>query len=82
MVMRMVIRFIDAHQRDIAEQVFAVTGESAGWTGSFADSPWVRRHEVITVPAGAVRFWVVVSSAGPPEAVGAFAVRRLAVAPS
>ena len=69
-LMRMVIRFIDANQRDIAEQVFAVTGESPGWTGSFTDSPWIRRKEVITVPAEAVRFWVVISSAGPPEAVG------------
>lgn len=78
-VMRMVVRFIDASQRDIAEQVFAVTGETPAWTGRFTDSPWVRRKEVITVPAGAVRFWVVISSAGPPEAVGVFAVRRLAV---
>jgi hypothetical protein len=78
-VMRMLIRFIDANQRDIAEQSFEVQGESPGWTGSFTDSPWVRRKEVITVPADAVRFWVVISSAGPPEAVGAFAIRNLVV---
>lgn len=81
-LMRMVIRFIDANQRDIAEQVFAVQGESPGWTGSFTDSPWFRRKEVITVPADAVRFWVVISSAGPPEAVGAYAVRNLVVFPA
>lgn len=78
-VMRMVVRFIDASQRDIAEQVFAVSGETPGWTGRFTDSPWVRRKELITVPAGAVRFWAVISSAGPPEAVGVFAIRRLVV---
>ena len=81
-LMRMVIRFIDANQRDIAELVFAVRGESAGWTGSFADSPWVYRKEVVTVPPDAVGFWVVISSAGPPEAVGIFAVRNLVVRPS
>ncbi len=81
-VMRLVIRFIDANQRDIAEQVFAAKGESPSWTGSFTDSPWVRRKEVVTVPADAVRFWVVISSAGPPEAVGVFAVRNLVVWPS
>jgi len=81
-LMRMVIRFIDASQRDIAEQSFEVQGESPGWTGSFKDSPWVRRKEVVTVPAGAVHFWVVISSAGPPEAVGVFAVRNLVVWPS
>ena len=80
--MRMLIRFIDANQRDIAEQVFAVRGESPGWNGSFADSPWVHRQVVATVPAGAVRFWVVITSAGPPEAVGFFAVRNLVVWPS
>jgi signal transduction histidine kinase len=80
--MRMVIRFIDANQREIAEQVFAVTGESPGWTGSCSDSPWIRRQEVVTVPADAVRFWVVISSAGPPEAVGVFAVRNLVALPS
>jgi signal transduction histidine kinase len=78
-LMRMLIRFIDANQRDIADQVFEVKGESPGWTGRFTDSPWVRRKEVITVPAEADRFWVAISSAGPPEAVGAFAVRNLVV---
>jgi signal transduction histidine kinase len=76
-LMRMVIRFIDANQMDIAEHVFAVEGESPGWMGSFTDSPWRRRKEVVTVPANAVRFWMVISSAGPPEAVGVFAVRNL-----
>ena len=78
-LMRMLIRFIDANQRDIADQVFEVKGESPGWTGRFTDSPWVRRKEVVTIPAEADRFWVVISSAGPPEAVGAFAVRNLVV---
>ena len=77
-LMRMMIRFIDANERDIAEQVFEARGESPGWTGNFTNSPWIRRKEVITVPAGADRFWVVISSAGPPEAVGAFAIRKLA----
>lgn len=78
-VMRMVIRFIDANQRDVGEHVFEAKGESLGWTGSLTDSPWLRRKEVVTVPAAAVRFWVVISSAGPPEAVGVFAVRNLMV---
>ena len=81
-LMRMVIRFIDANQRYIAEQVFGVRGQSPGWMGSLTDSPWIHRREVVTVPAGAVRFWVVISSAGPPEAVGAFAIRNLQVVAS
>lgn len=80
--MRMIIRFMDANQQNIAEQIFAVKGESPGWTGKFMDSPWLRRKEVLTIPADAVRFWVLISSAGPPEAVGAFAIRNLVVFPS
>src|ERR1035441_6654717 len=80
--MRMLIRFIDADERDIAERVFAVGGESPGWTGSCTDSPWIHRKEVITVPAGAAQFYVVISSAGPPAAVGCFAIRNLVVFPS
>jgi signal transduction histidine kinase len=78
-VMRMIIRFNDASLRDVPEQVFEVRGTSPGWTGNFTNSPWVRRKEVITVPAGAVNFKVVISSAGPPEAVGVFAIRNLVV---
>ena len=80
--MRMLIRFIDANQRDIGEKEFRVSGESPGWTGNFNNSPWIHRNEVITVPAGAVRFWVVITSAGPPTAVGVFAIRKLVVWPS
>ncbi len=80
--MRVVIRFIDANQRDIAEKSFEVRGESPGWTGSFQASPWIHRKEVVSVPADAVHFWVVISSAGPPDAVGFFAVRKLVVWPS
>jgi len=79
--MRMIIRFLDANQQNIAEQIFAVKGASPGWTGKFTDSSWLRRKEVLTVPADAVRFWVLISSAGPPEAVGAFAIRNLVVFP-
>lgn len=78
-LMRMTIHFIDANGRDIGDKNFIAEGESPGWTGSFADSPWVHRREVFTVPEAAVGFWVVISSAGPPESVGAFAVRNLVV---
>ncbi len=81
-LMRMMIHFSDAGQRDIAEQVFEVRGESPGWNGSFTNSPWVRRKEVVNIPANVERFWVVISSAGPPEAVGAFAIRNLVVFPN
>ena len=77
--MRMLIRFNDTNGRDIKEKDFVVSGESPGWTGSLTDSPWIHRKEVITVPAGAIHFWVVISSAGPPEGAGVFAVRNLVV---
>ncbi len=81
-LMRMVIRFIDANDEDLAEQEFTVSGVSPGWTGSYADSPWIHRKETVTVPRGAAHFYVVISSAGPPDAVGFFAIRNLVVFPS
>lgn len=77
LAMRMVVRFINSDQSDIAEKEFTVTGESPGWTGAFADSGWIHRKETVKVPDGATHFWIVISSAGPPEAVGVFAVRNL-----
>jgi hypothetical protein len=50
LAMRLIVRFINSDQADIAENVFAVRGESPGWTGAFGDSTWIRRKEVIPVP--------------------------------
>jgi signal transduction histidine kinase len=80
-VMRLLIRFVDVNGGQLSEQSFDVRGESPGWMGSLTNSPWVRRKAAVTVPANADRVWVVMSSAGPPETVGVFAIRNLVVFP-
>lgn len=72
-------RFIDANQEPVGEQVFHAAGQSEGWTGELDTSAFVHRRERVQVPAGAKGLWVALSSAGPPNAVGIYAVTNLAV---
>jgi len=53
-------------------------GYSAGWKDTIENSPLVRRREIMNVPAGAVYMSFVVSSAGPPDAMGIYAMGNLA----
>lgn len=72
-------RFLDANQDPAGEKVFHAAGQTEGWTGALDSSPFVHRHENIVVPAGAKGFWVAVSSAGPPNTVGLYAITNLVV---
>jgi signal transduction histidine kinase len=80
--MRFLIRFTDAKMEQISETAYEVQGQSAGWTGNFGDASFIRRKETLTVPAGAAFYWVVITSAGPPEAVGVYALKNLVVSQS
>ena len=75
--MRLRIRFQDDTDFELGIQEFSVTGESAGWTGSFLNSPCVHRKETVTVPTNAASFWVVMSSAGPFGTVGVYGIKNL-----
>ncbi|MGC3956565.1 MAG: hypothetical protein QM813_00890 [Verrucomicrobiota bacterium] len=78
--MFLAVRFYNAAGDQISQRNFPVNGESAGWTGSLANSPLTHRREMLIVPEQAARVWVVISSAGPPAAVGVFVVANLVVA--
>ncbi len=78
--MSLSIRFIDARQDPVGEKVFRPTGQSEGWTGDLETSAFRHRRETIVVPPGAKGFWVAFSSAGPPNAVGIYAITNLVVA--
>jgi signal transduction histidine kinase len=80
--MRFLVRFTDAKMEQIAEIPYAVQGQSAGWTGNFGDSTFIHRRETVPVPRNAVYYWVVITSAGPPFAVGVYAVKNLVVSQS
>ena len=64
----------------VQEQHFVVTGQSAGWTGPLAASPWSKRRELLTVPAGALTLRLALVSAGPVEGLGVMALEDVSVA--
>ena len=72
-------RFIDANQDPVSEKTFRAAGQTEGWTGALDTSAFVHRRETILVPPGAKGLWVSVSSAGPPNTVGMYALTNLVV---
>jgi signal transduction histidine kinase len=77
--MTLTARFFNAAGDQLAQNIFSIDGESAGWDGSLTSSPLTHRREAITVPPKASRVWIVVSSAGPAETVGVYVVANLVV---
>jgi signal transduction histidine kinase len=77
--MTLTVRFFNTTGDQITQNIFTITGESAGWNGSLKSSPLTHRREAITVPPKASRMWIVISSAGPPETVGVYVVANLVV---
>ena len=73
------IRFYNAAGDQIIQKNFAATGDSAGWKGTFKTSSFTHRRETIVVPAQASRLWVVITSAGPPSAVGIYVVGNFTI---
>src|SRR5208337_206149 len=73
------VRYVDARLDQVGESVFRVVGQTAGWTGELESSAFVHRHETTLVPPGATAFWIVMSSAGPPNSVGIYAITNFVV---
>ena len=73
------IRFYNAAGDQIIQKNFAATGDSPGWKGTLAASSLTHRRETIEVPAQASRLWVVITSAGPPSAVGIYVVANFVI---
>jgi len=80
--MYLAIRFYNESEDEISQTMFRVDGDSAGWNGSLKDSTLAHRRETVVVPPQASRVWVVISSAGPPDAVGIYVVANLVVSKS
>lgn len=77
--MRVCIRFLGDTGDQVSETVFRVVGQTAGWTGNPETAAFTHRRETIVVPPRATRFWVVMSSAGPPPTVGIYAITNLVI---
>jgi signal transduction histidine kinase len=76
------VRFFNNSGDQISNKIYSVSGESTGWNGSLKSSPLRHRRETLVVPPGAARLLIVISSAGPPEAVGIYVVANLMVSKS
>jgi signal transduction histidine kinase len=80
--MYLAIRFYNESEDQISQSMFKVAGDSAGWNGSFKNPTLAHRRETVVVPPQASRVWIVISSAGPPDAVGIYVVANLVLSKS
>ena len=76
------IRFYNGSGDQIIQRNFSASGASPGWNGSLASSPLTHRRETLVVPDEASRLWVVITSAGPPAAVGTYVAANVIVSAS
>jgi signal transduction histidine kinase len=77
--MALTVRFYNESGDMIRPNLYPVNDESPGWTGSLKSSQMTHRRETLVVPPQATRLMVVISSAGPPDAVGIYVVANLVV---
>ena len=77
--MRLTVGFFTAGGAFITETHSVVTGNSAGWLGTIAGSPFVARQQKLTVPAGAGKMRVALASAGPEATLGTMVIDDLSV---
>ncbi|HTI73156.1 MAG TPA: sensor histidine kinase [Candidatus Limnocylindria bacterium] len=76
---RFSVRFFDSAADQVAESVYRAFGQSPGWTENLESCRFVHRRESMVVPPKAQGFWIVMSSAGPPVTVGAYAITNISV---
>lgn len=78
--MRVTVGFFTAGGTFIAETHFVASGNSAGWLGAIAGSPFVKQQQEVVVPAGAGKMRVSLVSGGPAATVGVMVIDDLTVA--
>ena len=81
-LMGITVRFYNAAGDQISQKPFEVLGESAGWQGDLKRSRLTHRREALVAPPNAAHFWIVISSAGPPNSVGVLVVHDLVISKS
>jgi signal transduction histidine kinase len=77
--MSMLVRFIDGSLDPVKEIGFKVQGQTEGWTGALETSAFAHRRETVVAPPGTKGFWIAITSAGPPNTVGIYAITNLVV---
>jgi hypothetical protein len=77
--MRLSFAFLDASSASLAGQDFNVTGESPGWNGSVASSPFERQFQRLAVPSGTTQLRVNFASGGASSVTGTMVIDDLSV---
>ena len=80
--MGLTVRFYNDAGDQISQNIYRISGETTGWTGSLRTSTLTHRRETMVVPPLATRLLIVISSAGPPDTVGIYVVANLTVSKS
>jgi len=77
--MRLSLAFLDAADNQLSNQDFNANGQSPGWTGTIADSPFERQFQRLEVPAGATQLRVNFASGGSSSVTGTMIIDDLSV---
>lgn len=78
--MEITLRFFDDRGVQLEKSILeSMTGETPGWTGSLDKPVFSTRKASVTVPAGAHSSWLVMTSAGPPDTLGAMLIKGVKI---
>jgi hypothetical protein len=77
--MRLSFTFLDAANTTLAGKDFNATGQSAGWKGTVANSPFERQYQRLAVPAGTTQLRVNFASGGASSVTGTMVIDDLSV---
>ena len=77
--MRLSFAFLDAANAQLANQDFNVTGQSPGWTGTVAGSPFERQFQRLEVPPGTTQLRVNFASGGSSSVTGTMVIDDLSI---
>jgi hypothetical protein len=77
--MRLSFTLLDASNTTLASKDFNVTGQSAGWNGGVASSPFERQSQRLEVPSGTTQLRVNFASGGSSSVTGTMVIDDLSV---
>jgi signal transduction histidine kinase len=77
--MGLIVYFYDSTGDLVEQKYYSNTGDSPGWRGTVAMSQFTPHRETLQIPDRASRLGISVTSAGPPHALGTYAVRNLTI---
>ena len=77
--MRLSVAFLDTGGSTINQTPFLVSSNSVGWIGTVAGSTFVSRLQAVSVPSGAAKIRILLTSGGPAETVGIMVIDDLSV---